>query len=64
VNASLERRISKIEQATAAPEFVFIPFGETPESVFKALGIAPERADRISYLRWLKPGEANEQPPE
>lgn len=55
MNASLERRISKIEQATAAPEFVFIPFGETPESVFKALGIPPERADRIGYLRWLPP---------
>ena len=55
MNAALERRISKIEQATAAPDFVFIPFGETPESVFKALGIPADKADRISYLRWLPP---------
>ena len=55
MNSALERRISKIEQATAAPDFVFISHGETPESVFKALGIPPERADRISYLRWLPP---------
>lgn len=55
MNSALERRISKIEQATATPDFVFVPHDETPESVFKALGIPPERADRIGYLRWLPP---------
>ena len=55
MNAALERRIEKLEQATAAPDFVFIPFGETPESVFKALGIPADKADKIGYLRWLPP---------
>ena len=54
-NAQLARRLEKLEQGTAAPDFVFIPHGETPESVFKALGIPASQADRISYLRWLPP---------
>ena len=61
MNASLERRIEKLEQATAAPDFVFIPPGETVESVLKLYGIAPDRADRINYLRWLPPESTNAQ---
>lgn len=59
MNAALERRISKIEQATAAPDFVFVPHDETVESVLERHGIPPERADRIGYLRWLPPESPN-----
>ena len=55
MNAALERRISKIEQATATPDFVFVPHDETVESVLKRHGIALDRADKIGYLRWLPP---------
>ena len=60
-NAQLARRLEKLEQDTAAPDFVFVPFGETPESVFKALGIPADKADRIGYLRWLPPESTNAQ---
>jgi hypothetical protein len=59
MNASMEKRVEKLERATAAPTFVFIPHGETPESVFKAHGIPAAQADSVSYLRWLPPESPN-----
>ena len=60
MNASMERRLEKLERVANEPLFCFIFPGETLNDVLRRNGIAPERADSVSWVRWKNSDESDE----
>ena len=56
----MERRLEKLERVANEPLFCFIFPGETLNDVLRRNGIAPERADSVSWVRWKNSDESDE----